>query len=355
MKTVLGLIGNKSALGAVEVYRISMPFKYLNKHKAARCGWMPMREAAKRMARNGVRDITGHDVIVMHKKLSHDEDAGKFIDSLRSHGATIVYETDDDYSGEYRRGEVTGKGTWKPLIHKADAVTVTTEHLAQMVRDDGAEEVHVIPNAIDYDWFTAVSESALDLFQDELTIMLAGTRTHAEDWRVLSEVIPDITADYDHVKFLAATVRSYYPYLEDKVMWIRPCEYGKYPALLRQADILLAPLVPDDRFNWSKTPIKAIEGWCAKRSLSKTRQGGCAIIATDCPVYRGTVQNRHNGLLVDHTPEAWDGALRLLIEDWRLRQKVQRFGLKDAQRFDIAERWVDWQRAYDAITNGGET
>ena len=79
------------------------------------------------------------------------------------------------------------------------------------------------------------------------------------------------------------------------------------------------------------------------------------MIATDCVAYRGTVQNRHNGLLIKHTPEDWDKALRRLIEDQVLLQKLQIEGLRDVKRYDIATCWKNWHRAYtNIIANGGD-
>ena len=181
--------------------------------------------------------------------------------------------------------------------------------------------------------------------------MLAGTKSHYQDWMVLKDVIPGILADYPHVKFLVAGITSEY-LVNAGAETIAPVQYTAYPGILAQADILCAPLIPDDPFNAGKSPIKAIEGWCTARPVGK-QVGGCAVIASKSVVYRGTVQNRHNGLLVDHTPEAWDAGLRKLIEDQCLRQKLQIQGHKDACRYDMATHWQDWHRVYTKIVNGG--
>ncbi len=233
-----------------------------------------------------------------------------------------------------------------------DAATVTTKTLAQVVeQDSNGKPVYVVPNAIDYQWFTEAAREA-GRTDPRLTVMLAGTKTHYDDWKVVGEVMPGILADHPDVRFVVAGDWMSYDYLNWVEHKIPPVHYTGYPAVLAQADILCAPLVPDDPFNACKSPIKAIEGWCAARQVGKTREGGCALIATKAVAYRGTVQNRHNGLLVDHTPEAWDKALRLLIQDEHLRRKLQVEGLKDARQYDIATRWRDWHTTYTRIAGG---
>jgi len=347
---VLGLLGK--APGAVEIYRITLPFTNLNTNSNMRCGWMPIKEAAQHLREAHLSTVFGNDVVVLHRPISDVPDAGEtLIQALRVQGAKVVCEYDDDYSGQHRESDSERMNlTWAAYLPYVDAVTVTTRPLAQLaLAESGGKPVYLLPNAVDYKWFTRVSQDAKRP-SSGLTVMLAGTRTHYEDWKVVGKVMPSIIADYPDVRLVVAGDWMVYDYLH----WadtIPPVHYAEYPATLAQADILCAPLVPDDPFNACKSPIKAIEGWSAARPLGR-KLGGCAVIATKCGVYRGTVQNRHNGLLVDHTPEAWDRALRLLIRDEFLRRKLQVEGLKDARQYDIANRWCDWHTTYTRIVGG---
>jgi glycosyltransferase involved in cell wall biosynthesis len=324
----------------------------INERGSMRCGWMPIEDAAEYLRQMHTDTVFGNDVIVLHRAISDVPDAGlPLIEALRVRGAKVVYETDDDYSGQHRESDSQRMGlSWTPYLPHVDAVTVTTKPLAQLVaQESGGKPVYVLPNAVDYQWFIKVALAA-QRPDPRLTVMLAGTKTHYDDWKAVGEVMPGILADHPDVRLVVAGDWMGYDYLHwaDK---IPPVHYAEYPSVLAQADILCAPLVPDDPFNACKSPIKAIEGWSAARSLGK-RQGGCAVIATKCVVYRSTVQHRHNGLLVEHTPEAWDKALRLLIGDRHLRQKLQAEGLKDARQYDIADRWRGWHKAYTQIAGG---
>ena len=346
---VLGLLGNGiTVVGAVDTYRIALPFTYLNNENSGiQCGWMPMQDAAQLLYAGNTEAVFGNDIIVLARPITDDvEGTRKFVKALCVRGAKVVYEVDDDYSGLNREPE-EGR-TCLPLAAEVDAITVTTKPLANLMTElSGGKPVYVVPNAIELEWFAETARTAERKFPDHLTIMLAGTKTHERDWVVLQTVIPELQENYPEVRLLVAGYQ--YEYMDDWTFeFMSPVHYSQYPAMLAQADILCAPLDPDDQFNRSKSAIKAIEGWCAARKIGK-KMGGCAMIVTDSVTYRGTVQNRHNGLLVKHTPEAWYEGLSRLIEDTYLRQKLQVEGLKDARHYDIATRWVDWHQAYTSI------
>jgi len=351
---VLALIGNKDAVGAVEIYRITLPFTYLNNESDIQCGWMRVQDARQAVAQGDMETVFDNDIIVLHRTIAAERDAGEgLIQALRCHNAKVIYEADDDYSGKHREANSTPGQSWRPYLPYVDAITVTTKPLARWAAEEsGNRPVHVVPNAIDRAWFSGVAENATRMYPDHLTIMFAGTATHDQDWEVPALALPDLLAKYPNVKVLVVTD----PPLPDcfgemDVEFIPPVRYTQYPALLAQADILCAPLMPDDPFNACKSPIKALEGWCAIRQIGK-KVGGCAVVAANHQVYRGVVQNRHNGLLVGHDPEAWYDALSLLIEDKFARRKLQVNGFKDAQRYDIATHWRDWARAYHRIAGG---
>ena len=50
---------------------------------------------------------------------------------------------------------------------------------------------------------------------------------------------------------------------------------------------------------------------------------GAAVLASDGPVYRGSVADGPGGMLVSNNPEAWYAALSRLIRDRTLRRSLQ--------------------------------
>jgi len=349
--SVLAILGPIDRIGAVEVYRITAPLTHLHNQNRYQCHWMPV-TGVKELLERKDSSVFHHDIVILHKVLTDNEESGKkLIESLRTFGARVIYETDDDYSGIYRPADTTKPGTWNGYIRNVDAVTVSTSYLGKLAHKASGKPVHVCPNSINVDWYAGVSRKARDIYPDNLTFMVCGTQTHGGDWRVLETVIPHIVNDHPNVTFLAG---GFCPeYLDDLVEYLPGVQYTEYPSMLRQADVLLCPLDPDDRFNWSKSNVKALEGWAAERQ-GPNGPIGCAVIATRGKSYNGTVQNRNNGLLVNHTPEAWERAIRQLIEDSDLRIKLAKKGLKDVRKkYDSAKNWVYWDRAYRSILSEG--
>jgi len=357
---IVALMGSNPSIGAPDIYRVTLPFSHLDKNSGIKAGWLPADKAQEMMQAKGatlsrnVRDLFGYDIVVLRRWLGEKEDAGVLVykdikqisKELTGKEAIVVYESDDDYSSRYRPADIT-MGTWKPYIQHVDAVIASTEPLGQLMAEEaGLDKYYVAKNYIPYEMFTSTSRLA-KREDDRITVMLAGTATHDEDWKVVADVMPKIIEVYPNVAFkVAGNVPDY---LYGKCEFVAPVHYSQYPALLRQADILCCSLDPNDQFNRSKSYIKAIEGWSSARPIGKNKTGGCAVIVSKAESYRGVVSNRHNGLVVEHTPEAWENAIRLLIEDWHLRQKVQINGLKTAKGYDMAVRWTDWHEVFSNI------
>lgn len=359
---IIAHLGGQSILQAPEVYRVTLPYTFLNKNSGMNAGWLSQDRILAMLAaedqhvklRNAY-DVYGYDIVVLRRWLSPKEGMGELVredikalsKELTGREAVIVYESDDDYSGRYRPADVTSH-TWKTVITAVDAVIASTEPLGKLMAEEaGLEKYYVAKNAIHYEFFTETSAQAKREDGDKIVVMLAGTATHDQDWMPVAEAMPRIMKDYSNVAFkVAGNVPDY---LYGKCEFVPPVHYSQYPAVLRQADILCCSLDPDDQFNDSKSCIKIVEGWCAVRPMGKHSRGGCAIIASQATPYKGVVTHRNTGLMVDHTPEAWEEAIRLLIEDRHLRQKIQVNGLKQARGYDIALRWRDWYRVFDEI------
>ena len=62
---VLGLFGQRDQVGAVEVYRITLPFTYLNNESETRCGWMTVTDAAAHLRAEDTDTVFGKDIVVL--------------------------------------------------------------------------------------------------------------------------------------------------------------------------------------------------------------------------------------------------------------------------------------------------
>jgi len=181
-----------------------------------------------------------------------------------------------------------------------------------------------------------------------LTVGLTGSPSHEKDWTVVAPAIHRLSRKYPNVKFI---IGGYFPeYLTgvEGADYIPGLPYDQYSALIKQCDIILAPVDPNDQFNMGKSPIKAVEGMSAARVLDSGETAGAAVIATGNPVYRLAIQHEKTGLLVDnHTPEAWEAAIERVITDDGLRKQLQIKALERSKsHWTIEANAHKWSRAY---------
>jgi glycosyltransferase involved in cell wall biosynthesis len=245
-----------------------------------------------------------------------------------------------------------------PYLPYIDAITASTQILADRMSDIGGRPAYVIPNYLPLRWFRKASymQKTEDGFcrrtrqhPDTLNLMMVGTPTHDEDWRVINDLILDLLNDYANLRVIFAGHKPEYAANHERVSHLPPRQYAAYPSMLFEADIVCAGIDPDDPFNHAKSAVKALESWAAKRKLEDGSTGGAAIIATDSVVYRDVVEDERNGLLVPHTHEGWNQAIRKLIEDETLRHSLQRRGYSDVAKYSLSKHYRKWVSAYKRI------
>ena len=319
---------------AVDIYRVTLPMTYINKNvKDMQCAWMPLRDAQTNLGQ-----VLGYDIIVLPRYIVR-EGIGEIATSLRhATGSIIVFETDDDYSNTYRK---IAPESMEHMVTACDYATVSTPGLRRMINKISKTHCYVVENSIEFNVFSTIARQTGRQYA-ETTIMLVGTTTHYEDWLPAARAALRIARKRQGVRIL---VGGYQPDYLQKATYLPPVSYIEYPAMLAQADIVLCAVDSSDRFNDSKSAIKAIEAWSAERPVGK-RRGGAAVIASKGTTYGGIVQHNHNGLLVGQTEEEWGLAIERLLDKPLLRQNLQCEGYKDAQRHGITSNWKKWYRAY---------
>lgn len=360
MPKVMALLGSGiQNVGGCEIYRVTMPLTHLaDGDKSWQVEWAPVDEVVRSLSRNlrvGLARLAKQADIYILPRYFIPSPASMtafelLVGEIHRNGGKIVYETDDDYTNEHRIVHGGGDSAMH-IAGLCDLVTVSTPHLRKVMQERVDVPVVDIPNQVACDtWAEPMGKGRVI---PELTLGLTGSPTHHADWIVLKDVLPRILADYPNVHLvLGGYFPDYFENLQgDQVHRQPPVHYGAYVNLINVLDIVLAPLEPNDAFNLSKSAIKVIEGMAAARPVGK-RVGGAACIASDMPVYRRAINNRNNGLLVAHTPEAWEQGLRTLIEDNNLRARLQLEGLKWVRKHrDIAQNWTLWRAAYQELTD----
>jgi glycosyltransferase involved in cell wall biosynthesis/GT2 family glycosyltransferase len=246
------------------------------------------------------------------------------VDRLAAHarriGARLAFDLDDDLLAI--PASHPDAATLRPhaeavrrMLMVADAVWVSTPGLAARVasiRPDAA----VIENRLDERiWMPGPTRDPL--WDDPVRILCMGTTTHAHDFALIEPVLLRLKAEYGArivIDVLGMTTRSELPAEMNR---IGPSTHASrsYPGFVNwltsmrpRWHIGLAPLL-DTPFNRSKSPIKAMD-YAAL---------GLAVLASDTPVYRGSIADGPAGQLVANNPQAWHAALDWMIRDQALR------------------------------------
>lgn len=329
------VLGASKFANAVNIYRITMPYTFARKHTTNQFGWCPAGTTDERIMKS--------DIVVLQRAVTDSaEFARTAIKLFHNNGIKVVYELDDDLTGQYR--DVAGGHTCLPYLPIVDLITTSTEGLAEQVKQYTDKPVKVIPNYIDAGSFGSLALQHKRRYGNMLNIMLTGTPTHVTDWEPAYQAAVKITQEYPGVQLLFG---GFKPDYAEGIM-LQPVDYQFYPSILAEADIVIAAIDPDDRFNHSKSHIKVLESWSAERVLDNKATGGAAVIATDCNVYHDTVGKC--GILAQHTEESYYQALKELVENpFRLRQ-LQRDGLNCVRRKHlIQQHWREWVSAYGGL------
>lgn len=269
----------------------------------------------------------------------------------------LVYELDDnlwdiDYRSQKAHEFFNETGIADNInnnIKVADAVTVTTEHLADLVRPLNPN-VHIIPNYLPA-WLLQHQRPQQD---DRVTIGWGGSQTHDMD---LAEVGTQLRRYLDrapqHVELHVmgepkppprrrGITRPHTPWTEqyripeDRIRWT-PWTTS-VPDYWRAIDydIMLAPLRPHP-FNRSKSPLRVLEAAIL----------GIPVIATDYGPYADFVDHGVTGLLAksDHD---WGRHLRALVEDEAMRQEMGVNARAKAAGWTIEGNIGLWEKALTA-------
>jgi glycosyltransferase involved in cell wall biosynthesis len=351
-KVLAMFLGKKRALGGCEIYRTTMPFYYLQaKHPHWTASWGFYEEMwleAQKDIYYWNRIVKEYDIFVFPRVFFKDEkEAENFqqlVDNCHKANKRVVYEVDDDMTNEDRH---VVDGDAISVAKTCDAITVTTPYLAQLMESRTGKKAYVLPNMVAPElWFE--KPKPREWMADKLVIGLTGSATHKADWEVLKDVMPKIVEN-DKVHFL---VMGYHPdYFDDlpNTSHFPGVDYSRYAHIIRSCDLILAP-VNNDPFNLGKSSVKIIEGMGARRSVAPHNDGGAACLASNHPIYQPAIQHEKTGLLVDHTPEAWQSALERVIHDDPFRNSLQVNGHAWVQKtHDISKKSAMWGNAYSAI------
>jgi glycosyltransferase involved in cell wall biosynthesis len=327
---VLAFLPERRTITGVTFVRITGPYTELREQGYA-ADWMPY-EYARASAKAGRREITSYDVYVFQRAGDIDGKLVELIGRLQAAGKKIVWETDDDYTNEHRH---VLDADAVSVAGSADALTVSTPYLREQMSKhmgEGHPPIYLLQNTINFAFWDSVVWRRI---VDGPTIGLVGTPTHGEDWKLALPAVKRILTERPDVTLI---VGGYLPeYLQElpNVKFLSPVEYQYYPAMVRQIDIGLAPLVPDDQFNWSKSGIKAMEYWCS----------GAAVVSSDAVPYQRIANE--DAMFLARDEQDWYTSITTLLDCPNLRRAMADNGREWVRAHrNMARNAAFWWDAY---------
>ncbi len=292
-----------------------------------------------------------HAVLVQRDAVRTPDEAAQIVDRCRSQNVRLIYEIDDDLfhlpanhtaSGRFPPPVLTAMET---IARGADTVVVSTAPLRErMIALNG--NVRILPNALDERLWQPPGGSVVARKAGAVGILYMGTRTHDEDLALVLPAIEKLRRRYgERVTLTCVGVFNGPPRAGIAVETV-PRAAGNYPGfaqwMVSQAprfDIGIAPLVANE-FNRHKSGIKYLDYAAC----------GLTPVVSDATAYRGTVTHGETGLLVSQDPDAWYEALRRLIEDQALRERLARNARADLlARHTLAAQAEERRRIWTEI------
>jgi glycosyltransferase involved in cell wall biosynthesis len=292
---------------------------------AIRRHWKVAQSSANELPQSGTADV------VLIQRDARDISRGDLQDWLsdwRLAGGKLIYEIDDNLFdlAELKISHFEGdsdllaeKVRW--LAKEADVVTVSTQPLQELLLRFNPN-VRVVPNFLDADlWRIGRPRLAgPGVFQkkpdDPIRIGYFGTPTNHQDLDIVAAAMRQIEQEYgERVEIeVIGGFQNIKPLFGTRVGLPKKNDYPNLVNwLLRRVhwDIGIIPTL-DDKFNNSKSYLKFLEYSAL----------GLASVCSDVQSLSGICQNGINCLTVSNTTESWVVAIKRLIEDKELRNRL---------------------------------
>jgi 2-polyprenyl-3-methyl-5-hydroxy-6-metoxy-1,4-benzoquinol methylase len=312
--TTVAAVGSKKVAGVTEA-RVDHPMRSLATLPAAKVHWREGTLVLPEDAREGV--------LVLHRELLTDAKFQAQMEALIAKGWLLVLDMDDDpnHWSDYVDSDFYA-------FKAVHAVTVSTEHLADVVRPFNAN-VQVFANAIfELPWVKDVRHKTdqgadlnahLDVASEAQRVepsdsqklrVFFGALNRQPDWQaVMAGIVEAALALKDRVEFVVVHDQAFYDALPADVSKTFSPTLGieQYTQTLASCDIALLPL-NDTPFNRCKSDLKLIE--CAAAQV--------AVICSEVVYAKHAAHATFASFAT--TADEWRDALLKLANDVSLRE-----------------------------------
>lgn len=280
---------------------------------------------------------------VFHVQQLHDEEALDVMRRVRDAGVAVVWDTDDDISAVTRGSEawhrLGGRRNIKRHFKRAvqaartaHVVTTTNEHLANVYREQGVEQVVAVEN------YLAPHDLGHPRKRHQgIVVGIAAAGEHEPDLRKMkfAQMLEQLLDRHDGVRVVAvgADLRLK---REHRYTHVRPVDIGELIPVECEFDVALAPL-RDTGFNRARSNVK----------LKEYSAAGAMWLASPVGPYAGMGEEQ-GGLLVED--DAWLSTLEALLEDPDRRRALAARARRWAESQTIRAGAARWQAAFrDAL------
>jgi glycosyltransferase involved in cell wall biosynthesis len=240
----------------------------------------------------------------------------KTADRLAAHakhtGAVLVFDLDDDLldiPARHPDAKVLRPraNVVRRMLDVADQVWLSTPGLAERLSGIRPDAV-VMENRLDERIWTPPVTPVSD---QPVRILCMGTTTHDQDFKLIEPALLRLKAEYRDRVVIDIVGMTSQNALPPGLNRVAPSANGRrsYPGFVHWVTTVqpawhigLAPVL-DTPFNRAKSAIKAMD-YAAM---------GLAVVASDTPVYRGSIADGPAGVLVANSPAAWYRTLDEMI------------------------------------------
>ena len=279
------------------------------------------------------------DVLICQRTaVTSIETINKITNHCKDNGIPIVYDLDDlllALPSEHPEHAAYASKAAAVLrwLNVADEVWVSTRELQHHIAYINPR-TQVVPNHLDKMLWVKPKKLAVNQAgKNAVRLLYMGTQTHGADFELVKNALKRLKREFSNkieinLIGIAANMRNESWY---KVITPPLAIGASYPAFVNwlvndmSFDIGIAPLV-DNEFNRCKSAIKYLDYSAL----------GLATVTSDINGY-ALIRNGENGFRVKNTDEGWYAALKTLITDSTLREKIQHTAQTEVfEKYDYA-------------------
>lgn len=296
--------------------------------------------------------IEDASVVIVHR-VAMDHFVEKLFARIHQHGGLLVLDADDYLYDPSVMRWINSPDFQDPVraslyhqellrhreaLDSADAVTVSTEYLARMIRETG-KPVRVHRNAYSLEMLSLSDRAFRTQAHSPERVVIgyaSGTRTHDKDFALIRPALCHILEQYPQAElWLMGPIDAGQEWgaLRDRVHVFPFVPWRELPARLAALDINLAPLVAGNPFNESKSEIKFMEAALVR----------VPTLASRMDAFADAIKPGQTGLLAGDEKE-WQDALDFLVLHPGARQ-----AMGQAAYQDVLSRYAPRQRGLEML------